>query len=129
MYITVYNAVKQYIYSFATAVSEALASDFVLNLVWDSRRLGFPGFVLAFSTAFLEGRAGRVPTGVFSRARVPESRATDERGAPELEGSSLGRGDTEVLFFSVLEICVAVVAQRRVFFFVTDSILIFSCSL
>ena len=39
--------------SLVTAVSEAFTSDFVLNLGWDSRLLRFPGFVLAFSTAFL----------------------------------------------------------------------------
>ena len=50
--------------------SEAFASDSVLNLGWDSRRLRFSGFVLAFSTAFLEGRARRAPTGVLPCARL-----------------------------------------------------------
>ena len=49
---------------------------------------------------------------VFSRARVSESRATHKHGDPELEGYSLGRGDTDVLFFSVLEYFL-VVAPRR----------------
>ena len=48
---------------------------------------------------------------VFSRARVSESRAADERGDPELEGYLLGRGDKEVLCSSVLEICFAVVLK------------------
>ena len=43
--------------------------------------------------------------------RVSESRATDERGDPELKGRLLGRGDTEVQFSSVLEICSAVVLK------------------
>ena len=90
-----------YILSISAAVSEAFASDSVFNLVWDSRRLRLPAFVLPLSTAFLEGRARRAPTGV---PRVSESRATDERGDPELEGYLLGRGETEVLFSSVLEI-------------------------
>ena len=50
---------------------------------------------------------------MFSRTRVSESRAPDERGDPELEGSSLARGDTEFLFSLVLEICFVVVAPRR----------------
>ena len=52
---------------------------------------------------------------VFSRARILESRATDELGDPELEGSLPGRGDSEVLFSSsFLEIRFAAVARRRV---------------
>ena len=51
---------------------------------------------------------------MFSRgARVPKSRATDERDDPELEGYLVRRGDTEVLFSSALEICFDVVAPRR----------------
>ena len=64
----------RYIQSFATPKSEALASDSVLNLGWDSRRLRFPGFVLAFSTAFLEGRARRAPTGALPCAHLGVSR-------------------------------------------------------
>ena len=45
---------------------------------------------------------------IFSRARVLESRATDERGEPGLEGYSLRRSDTEFLFFSILEFGLAV---------------------
>ena len=48
---------------------------------------------------------------MFSHARVRESRATDDRGDVEHEGYLLGRGDTEVLFSSVLEICSAVVLK------------------
>ena len=53
---------------------------------------------------------------MFSRVRVLEYRATDNRGNPELEGNLLGRrGDTDVLFSSVLVvICSVVVAPRRV---------------
>ena len=87
----------------------------------DSRRLCLPGFALAFSTAFLEGCARRAH-GCFP------VRAPNERGGPELEGSLLGRGDTEVLFSLVLEVCFAVVAPRRAycdrpglsFFFLTE---------
>ena len=50
---------------------------------------------------------------MFSRARVSESRATDERGDPELEGYLLEKGDTGVVFSVVLEICLGVVAPRR----------------
>ena len=51
---------------------------------------------------------------VFSRARISETRATDELGDPELEGSLPGRGDSEVLFSSsFLEIRFAAVARRR----------------
>ena len=50
---------------------------------------------------------------VFSRARVSESRGTDERGDPEREGYLLGKGDTDALFSVVLEICLGVVAPRR----------------
>ena len=46
---------------------------------------------------------------VLSRERVSESRATDERGLPQVEGYSLGAGDTEILFSSVVEICFDVV--------------------
>ena len=46
---------------------------------------------------------------MFSRVLVSESRATDERGDPELEGYLLGGEDTEVLFSSVLDIRSAVV--------------------
>ena len=73
----------------------------------DSRRL-------RFRMAFLEGRARRTPTGVFSRARILESRATDERSDPELGGSLLGRGDAEVssspvlFLFLFLLLCVIV---------------------
>ena len=80
----IYIYIPWYIVSFATAVSEAFASDFVLNLGWDPRRLRFPRFVLAFSTAFPEGRARRAPTGVlpcallgvsrYRRARRPRTR-------------------------------------------------------
>ena len=104
-----------YILSFATALSDAFASDFVLNVGWDSGRLRFPGFELAFSAAFLEGPARRALTGVLLCARlgvsVSDSRATDERGVPELEGYLLGRGDTEVPFASVQEICFEVVLK------------------
>ena len=48
---------------------------------------------------------------MFSPARVSESRATEERGDPELEGYLLGRGDTEVLFDSVLDICFTAVLK------------------
>ena len=68
------------ILSFSAAVSETFASGFVLNLVWDSRRLRFPAFVLALSIAFLKGRARRAPTGVLPCARLgvspPTSSAT-----------------------------------------------------
>ena len=50
--------------------SEAFVSGSVFNLGGDSRRLRFPGFVLAFSTAFLEVRARRAPTGVLPGARL-----------------------------------------------------------
>ena len=44
------------------------------------------------------------------------SRASDERGNPELEGSLLGRGDTEILFLSGLEVCFAEdVAPQKVY--------------
>ena len=43
-----------YILAFSRVVREAFAFEFVLNLVWDSRWLRFPAFVLAFWTAFLE---------------------------------------------------------------------------
>ena len=100
-----------------SSLSEAFASDLVLNFVWDSGRLRFPAFILAFSTAierFYYLRAsffGRFPRGlrspglqrVFSRARVSESHAADERGDPELEGYLLRRGHTELLFSVVLE--------------------------
>ena len=79
-------------------MSEAYASDFVLKLVWDSRRLRSCLCAWSFRR-------------VFSRARVPESRATDERGDPELEGYLLGREDTEFLFSSVLDICFALVLK------------------
>ena len=49
---------------------------------------------------------------MLSRVRVSESRATDERGDHELEGSLLGKGDTDVLFFVALEICLGVVVPR-----------------
>ena len=56
------------------------------------------------------------PRRVFPRARISESRAADERSDPKLEGSLLGRGDTEALLSSVLEICFAVViAPRRAY--------------
>lgn len=45
---------------------------------------------------------------VFARTRVSESRATNDRGDPELQGSFLGVGDTEFLFSPVLEIGFAV---------------------
>ena len=52
---------------------------------------------------------------MFSRVRVLEYRATDNRGNPELEGNLLGRGDTDVLFSSVLVVIWSVVvAPRRV---------------
>ena len=70
--------------------------------------------MFAFSTAFLEGRA-RQARRVFSRARVSESRATDELGEPELEGSLPGRGDLEVLLSSVLEICFVDIGPRRAY--------------
>ena len=63
-----------YILSSSAAVSEAFASDFVFNLVWDSRRLRFPAFVLALSTAFLKGRARGAPTGVLPCAHLGVSR-------------------------------------------------------
>ena len=50
--------------------AKAVASDSVLDLGWDSRRLRIPGFVLAISFAFLEGRARRAPTGVLPCARL-----------------------------------------------------------
>ena len=50
---------------------------------------------------------------MFSRARVSGSRATDEPGDPELEGYLLEKGDADVLFSVVLEICLGVVAPRR----------------
>ena len=62
------------ILSFSAAVSEAFASDFVLNSVWDSRRLRFRAFVPARLTAFLEGRARRAPAGVLPCARLRVSR-------------------------------------------------------
>ena len=54
-----------YILHFSAAASEGFAPDLVLNFVGDSGRLPFPGFVLAFSITFLEGRARRAPTGVL----------------------------------------------------------------
>ena len=71
--------------------------------------------VVAFSTARVALAGLRR---VFSRARISESRATDECGEPELEVFLLGRGDTEVLFSLVLEICSAVVARRRAYIIV-----------
>ena len=53
---------------------------------------------------------------MFSRARISESRATDERGDPEFEGYLPGPGDTEILFCSVLEICSADVAPGRAYY-------------
>ena len=50
---------------------------------------------------------------MFFRARVSESRATDERGNPELEGYSMGRGDSEVRLYSALEICFDIVLKGR----------------
>ena len=94
--------------------SEAIASDSVLNLVWDSRRLRFLGFVLAFSIAFLEGRARRAPIGVLPCAHLGVSRHRRAR-RPRLEGPLAGRGNTEVLFSWVLEICFAAVAPRRAY--------------
>ena len=52
---------------------------------------------------------------MFSRARISESRATDKLGDPELERSLPGRGDTEVLFSSLLENYFPAVAPRRAF--------------
>ena len=77
-------------------MSEDFASDFVFNFLWDSRRLRFPAFVLALSTASRVARAGL--RRVFSRARVSGSRATDERGDPELEGYLL-RGEETRTFY------------------------------
>ena len=105
-------------------MSEAFASDSVLKLGWDSRRLRFPGFVLAFSTAFLEGRARRAPTGVLPYARLGVSRHRRARrsrtrrifaGARRHGGSiSFGTGD-------LFRCC----CSAKSFFFVTDSILAF----
>ena len=53
---------------------------------------------------------------MFSRALVSESRATDERGNPELEGDLLGKGDTGILFSVVLEICLGVLLLREELF-------------
>ena len=98
--------------SFATLKSEAFASDPVLNLGWIPDAFAFLASCLLFRPLF-----SRIAlTGlrrVFSRSRISESCATDERGDPELEGSLLGREDTEVLFFSVVDICFADVAPRR----------------
>ena len=47
---------------------------------------------------------------MFSSAHVSESRATDEPGDPEDEGYLLEKGDTDVLFSVVLEVCLGVVA-------------------
>ena len=52
---------------------------------------------------------------VFSRAHILESCATDELGDPELETVSPGRGVTEVLFSSFLELYFAAVAPRRAY--------------
>ena len=64
---------------------------------------------------------------VFSNARILESRATDELGDPELEGSLPGRGDTEVIFSSFLEIFVSLLLLREDLI-VTDSILAYFLS-
>ena len=102
------------IYSpFAAPESEAFASDFVFEFRLElqtpslsclrcllfrplSSRIALAGLRRVFSRA---------------RARVSESRATDECGDPELEGYLLGQGDTEVLFSSVLDIRFAVVVK------------------
>ena len=60
-----YSLVSIYILHFSAAASEGFAPHLVLNFVGDSGRLPFPGFVLAFSITFLEGRARRAPTGVL----------------------------------------------------------------
>ena len=106
-----------YIQSFAAPKSEAFASDSVLNLIWDSRRLRFLGFVLGFSTAFLEGRARRALTGAPPCARLGVSRHRRARRPRSRRIFAGARRLTEVLFSSVLEICLAVVAPRRACFF------------
>ena len=89
-----------YIKSFATAEREAFASDsehIVLNSGWIP-----DAFAFLASRLLSRPLSSRVALAwlrrVFSRARISESRATDDRSDPELEGSWLGREDTEVLF-------------------------------
>ena len=53
---------------------------------------------------------------MLSRACISESRATDECREPELEGFFLGRGDTEVLVYLVLWICLAFSTPRRAYY-------------
>ena len=60
--------------SLTAVAKETFASDSVLNLGRDSRRLRFTDFVLVLSIAFLEGRARRAPTGALPCARLRASR-------------------------------------------------------
>ena len=53
---------------------------------------------------------------MLSRARVSESRATDERGDPELVGYLLGKGDADVLFSVGLEMCLGGVAPQIAYY-------------
>ena len=103
---------KQIKKPFSAAVSEAFASDFVLIIL-----SGTPGaFDFLPSCLLFRPLSSRVALAglrrVFSRVRVSESHANDERGDPELEGYLLGSGDTELLFSSVLEIRFVVAAPR-----------------
>ena len=86
----------------------------MLNFVWDSGRLRFPAFVLVFSTAYLEGRASRPPTGILPCARLAVSGHRRSR-TPNLRDICWEKETRTVLFSVLLEICLGVVAPRRAF--------------
>ena len=113
-----------YIQSFATPENEASASDSVLNSGWDSRRVRFPGFGLAFSAAFLEGRARRGPTGVLPCAHLGVSRYRRAR-RPRTQRIFVGvRGHGGYIFFGSGYLFRYCCPAKRLFI-VTDSILAF----
>ena len=85
-----------------------------MNLGWISDAFEFLASRLIFRPLSSRVALAGLPR-VFSRPRVSESHATDERGDAELEGSLFGRGDTEFLFCSVLEIRSAVAAPHRAY--------------
>ena len=103
-----------YIQFTAAPKSEAFASDSVLTLVWDSRRLRFLPSCLLFRPLSSSVALTGLPR-ALSCALVSESRGTDKRGDPELKGSLLGRADTKVLYYLVLNIYFAGVARRRAY--------------
>ena len=104
-----------YIQFTAAPKSEAFASDSVMTLGCYSRRLRFlPSSCLLFPPLSSSVALTGLPR-ALSCALVSESRGTDKRGDPELKGSLLGRADTKVLYYLVLNIYFTGVATRRAY--------------